>query len=208
MLWPMLIDHLVYGAPDLRAAADDLFERFGVRAADGGQHVGRGTHNALLALGPNTYLEIIAPDPDQPTPQGPRPFGVDQLKEPRLIGWAVSCDDIEAAIADWRAHGYDAGEPIDMQRNSPSGVVLRWRLTLNALAGGAVPFLIEWGDTEHPSASAPKGLTLETFVVEHPDPASLTPILAPLAVEVTVNAASDVRLVAHIRGPNGPAELR
>jgi hypothetical protein len=35
--------------------------RFGVRAAGGGQHVGQGTHNRLLALGPATYLEIVAP---------------------------------------------------------------------------------------------------------------------------------------------------
>jgi hypothetical protein len=40
-----MIDHLVYGAPDLDNAIDDLELRFGVRAAAGGRHVGIGTYN-------------------------------------------------------------------------------------------------------------------------------------------------------------------
>jgi hypothetical protein len=52
---------------------------------------------------------------------------------------------------------------------------------LNALAGGLVPFLISWGDTEHPARLAPRGLTLDAFHLEHPDPASLAPLLTPSA---------------------------
>ena len=98
-----MIDHLIYGAPDLDNTIDDLERRFGVRAAAGGKHVGIGTHNALLALGPRTYLEVIAPDPDQPSPANPRPFGLDELTSPRLVGWALGCDNIDAAIADLAA---------------------------------------------------------------------------------------------------------
>ncbi len=50
----MLIDHLVHAAPGLPAAVADVEERFGVRARAGGRHIGLGTHNALLALGPQT----------------------------------------------------------------------------------------------------------------------------------------------------------
>ncbi len=73
----MLVDHLIYAAPDLAVAVADVEERFGVRAQAGGKHIG---------LGPQTYLEIIAPDPEQPEPSGPRPFGVDSVTHGRLVG--------------------------------------------------------------------------------------------------------------------------
>ena len=124
----------------------------------------------MLALGTQTYLEIIAPDPGQPEPPVPRPFRVDGLSRGGLVSWALACDDIDAAIARARSQGYDTGEVADGQRAGPTGTVLRWRLTLNAIAGGLIPFLISWGDTEHPARSAPQGLTLEGFHLEHPDP--------------------------------------
>lgn len=195
-----MIDHLVYAAPDLDAAVDAVERRFGVRAAGGGQHLGLGTHNRLLALGPRTYLEIIAPDPAQPEPDLPRPFGVDGVTAPGLVGWAVTCDDIFPARDAAAARGFDPGHVIDGQRRTSSGDVLRWRLTGSALAGGVVPFLISWGDTPSPALSAPPGLVLESLHVEHPDPALVTSWLHALGAEAEVRLAPSPALVARISG--------
>jgi Glyoxalase-like domain len=204
----MLIDHLVYRAPDLASAVADVEERLGVRAQPGGKHIGLGTHNALLALGPRTYLEIIAPDPSQPQPSVPRPFGLDSLGRAGLTGWAIACPDIDAAVARARSRGYDPGEVTSMQRAGPTGAVLRWRLTANVVAGGLVPFLIDWGDTEHPAGSAPRGLILDSFHLQHPDPASLTIPLAALGADVQIRPAPAPALVAHLSGPHGNTVLR
>jgi len=204
----MLVDHLIYAVPELTAAVADIEDRFGIRARTGGRHIGLGTHNALLALGPRTYLEIIAPDPAQPEPSRQRPFGVDDLSCGMLVGWALACDDIDRAVAEARIHGYDPGEPGDGQRVGPSGVVLRWRATGSALAGALVPFLICWGDTEHPAGSAPPGLSLTSLQIEHPDPRSLAPVLAALGADIEVIPAAAPALVAQLSGPAGSKVLR
>ena len=204
----MLVDHLIYAVPELTAAVADVEDRFGVRAQAGGRHIGRGTHNALLALGPRTYLEIIAPDPGQPEPSMPRPFGVDDLRSGMLVGWALACDDIDRAVAEARSHGYDPGEIGDGQRVGPSGVVLRWRATGSALVGGLFTFLICWGDTEHPASSAPRGLSLMSLQIEHPDPRFFAPVLAALGADIEVTSAAVPALVAQLSGPTGSKVLR
>ena len=202
------VDHLAYAAPDLATAVADLEERFGVRAQSGGKYIGLGTHNALLALGPRTYLEIIAPDPEQPEPPIPRPLGVDNVTHGGLVAWALACDDIDGMVAQARRRGYDPGEVSDGQRVGPAGTVLRWRAALNALADALVPFLICWGGTEHPARSAPPGLILESIQIEHPDPPALAPLLTALGADVEVKPAVAPALVAHLSGPHGSKVLR
>jgi hypothetical protein len=79
-----------------------------------------------------------------------------------------------------------------MERMNPAGTPLRWRLTLNALNGGPIPFLIDWGHIEHPSRSAPQGLRLERFEIEHPDPDELGPVLAALDADIAITRADAV----------------
>jgi hypothetical protein len=207
----MLVDHLIYAAPDLTAAVADLEDRLGVRAEAGGRHIGLGTHNALLALGPRTYLEIIAADPGQPEPSRPRPFGVGDLTRGALVSWALACDDIDRTVAQARSHGYDPGEVVDGQRVGPAGTILRWRATDIPLTSGLIPFLICWGDTEHPARSAPRGLSLRSLRIEHPDPGSLSPALQALGADIAdieVTPAASPALVAYLSGPAGSTVLR
>ncbi|MEE8338088.1 MAG: VOC family protein [Dehalococcoidia bacterium] len=204
-----MLDHLVYAAPDLDAAVDELERRLGVRAAPGGRHPARGTYNALLSLGDGAYLEIIAPDPQQPDPDASRSFAVDQLDAPLLRTWAAKAPDIEQRVARARAAGYDPGDPRAMSRERPDGVTLSWQLTASGLPAGGwlVPFLIDWGDSPHPAGSAPEGVTVESLRAEHPQPETVRPLLDALEVELDVTTGPAPRLVARLNTPRGLVEL-
>ena len=205
-----MLDHVAYGVPDLDAACHELAERLGVRPTPGGQHRGLGTHNAILALGEGVYLEVIAPDPNQPPPSRPRPFGLDALDDPRIVAWAAKAPDIESRVDRARAAGYDPGNVIKLGRDLPDGGRLEWRLTFpGELAGdGLVPFLIDWGSTPHPSVTAPQGCSLLSLRGEHPEPELVKPLLQALEVDLDVAKGRAPTLVATLQTPNGEIDLR
>ena len=194
-----MIDHLVYGAADLRLAAAGIAERFGLTPTPGGSHPGRGTYNELLSLGGSTYLEIIGPDPGQPAPDGPRPFGVDDLVEPALAAWCVRpLRPLDEIVAEATAAGVDFGTVTAMSRRRPDGVLLEWQLTLPQLDGPfgcALPFLIDWGSSAHPTDTLPRSARLFAFEVEHPNPQ-----LPRTALEV-IGLTDD----CHVTGGDKPA---
>ena len=204
------IDHLVYAVPDVDAASDDLAQRIGVRPAPGGHHPGLGSRNAVLALGGGAYLEVIGPDPEQPAPEGPRPFGIDQLERPRLAGWAVRAEDIDAAVRSARAAGYDPGPVVEVTRETRDGTTLRFRITPpDAELAGVVPFLIDWGSSAHPFASAPAGATIAgPPTITHPDPDRVLAALGALGVDALVLAGSHPALAITVAGPRRAHLLR
>src|SRR5712692_4539134 len=204
------IDHIVYATPDLNAGIEAIEKLTGVRATPGGQHPGRGTRNALIALGPTTYLEIIGPDPEQPAPLGPRPFGIDELKAPRLARWVVKAQNLEQLAAEASRKGIQLGEVAGGKRQRPDGVLLTWRYTNPRvdLAGGLVPFFIDWGDSPHPAATAAKGLTLIALRGEHPDAARVAKLLTQLGLDLPLRTGPTPALIATIDSPRGRVELR
>ncbi|HJN91911.1 MAG TPA: VOC family protein [Dehalococcoidia bacterium] len=213
MTVPAMLDHLVYSVPDLVAAVDELAARLDVRPVFGGRHDGRGTHNALLALGEQRYLEIIARDPSQADAPTPLPHELDGLTAARLVTWAARADgdhasgDIERRCEAAIAAGVDLGGVRPLSRALPSGSLLEWRLTGRPAAGdGLVPFLIDWGLASHPSGGAPQGCQLEDLRATHPEPDRIAAMLATMGESLAVELGP-VALVATIESPNGRVRL-
>lgn len=192
----MHIDHLVYAGPDLDRAAAHVTSLLEVELEEGGRHVGFGTRNRLLNLGNGAYLEVIGPDPDQPNPAEPRPFGIDDLSAPRLVAWAVQSESIVADVSRLRSAGIDLGPVMAMQRARPGGEVLRWKLTRPT--AGLLPFVIDWGGTPHPTLSLPPGPDLRGLRVETTAPGKVSGQIAAMEVEAEVVAASADRLIASV----------
>lgn len=204
------IDHLVYATPDLCLGVSEIESLTGVRASSGGQHPAWGTHNRLAALGAATYLEIIAPDPTQPDPATPRPFGLDRLRASRLVTWAAACDHLESVTLAASERGVLLGEVLSGSRLRSDGATLTWRLTSPStlLEEGLIPFLIDWGSSPHPAISAARSLSLVELRAEHPDPPVLSRSYAVLGVDLPVVQAPEPALVAVIDSPRGRVELR
>ena len=204
------IDHLVYATPDLAAGVRHIEAVLGIQATPGGQHPGEGTRNALVALGPTSYLEIIGPDPDQGKPVGPRKFGIDELKEPRLVTWAAKGTNLTQIVDEARRRGVPIGDVIPGSRRTPTGVLLSWHITNQRafVANGLVPFFIDWGDTPHPARSAAAGATLISLRAEHPDPENVQRMLGALGLELPVVKGAKPSLVATIADARGRVDLR
>jgi hypothetical protein len=204
------VDHLVWGGPDLQREIERLEARTGVRAALGGRHPGEGTRNALIRLGPASYLELIAPDPTQARPRQPRWFGLDTLTEPRLVAWAAKSTDLDHRAATARDAGFPLGEVRSGQRELSGGRVLAWRLTYPdvRVESGLVPFFIDWGDSPHPAETAPGGIRLVDLRAEHPDPAAIIGQLQQLGLALRVVAGPTPALIATLDTPLGRVELR
>jgi hypothetical protein len=207
---PARLDHLVYATPDLAVGIDAIAKLLGVRATPGGQHPGLGTRNALVALGPSRYLEIIGPDPEQPKPSGPLRFGIDDLKSPRIVTWVAKGTGLEGAARSAAERGVKLGPVIPGSRRRPDGVVLSWRYTdPNTVVGDRiVPFLIDWGTSPHPSATAAGGATLVAVRAEHPDPERVRQMLDVLGLDLAVQKGAAPAIIATIDSPRGRVELR
>ena len=204
------VDHLVYTTPDLKTGIDTIERLVGVRASPGGQHPGMGTRNALIALGPSTYLEIIGPDPEQPKPSGPLRFGIDDLKQPRLFTWVARATDLDALAAKAAQDGISLGAVISGRRQRPDGVLLTWRYTdpNTSVADRLVPYFIDWGASPHPALTAAPGATLVALRAEHPDAARVQKMLAALGLALAVQSGPKPALIATLAGPKGRVELR
>jgi hypothetical protein len=204
------VDHLVYATPDLDMGIKRLEDLLGVRAAPGGQHPGLGTRNALIALGPSTYIEIIGPDPDQPKPAGPMRFGIDDLEAPRLVGWVAKGIELEQLVSRARRSGVALGDVISGSRKRPDGVLLSWRYTDPSvvIADRLVPYFIDWGKSPHPAATAAPGVTLVALRAEHPDATRVQRMLDQLGLDLQVQAGPAPALIATLDSPRGRVQLR
>jgi hypothetical protein len=206
----LTLDHLVYGVPDLAEAMKEFGERLGRAPQAGGRHEGLGTHNAILPLTEEMYVELIARDPESPDPNQARPFGLDRLEGPRLITWAARSRSIVADVEAARNLGFDPGPIIPMSRRAPSGELLEWKLTLRAkpFGDGLLPFVIDWGGTPHPAAAQQNDdstptLALTKFRASHPDPRLVGDALSALGVDLKVELDPEPGLSALITGPDG-----
>lgn len=207
------LDHLVLGTPDFAEGLEHVARLTGARPFDGGPHPRQGTRNAVLRLGPKCYLEVLGPDPEQPVPQQPLRFGLDRLEGPRLVAWCLRATDLEDSVERARALGLAPTGVVPLSRQVPGGPLLHWRVAGLGLGprgrglGGALPFLLDWGETPHPANGAPDIVSLRRFSVLHPDPGLARGVLSSLGLSISVTFGDCPGLEAILETPKGSVTM-
>ena len=202
------IDHLVITAPTLPAGIAYAEETLGVSLQPGGTHPRMGTHNALLKLGENCYLEVIAVNPELPSPNCARWFELDGLGRnglPRLRHWVARTNDIQSAQV-LQKGWFGAIE--SMSRSH-----LNWLISIppdgSLPLSGVCPTLIQWQSEPHPASMlSDVGCSLIRLEGYHPKAEKLQEVLDKINFEGPFQVhpiASSERpyLVAHLQTPTG-----
>jgi hypothetical protein len=132
------IDHFVVVVPELEAAIKS-YDELGFTVVRGGKH-NIGTHNALIAFGDGSYMELIA----FLTPVAGHPWYDAMSKSGGIVDFCAQTDDLAADVATFRRAGININDPNAMTRDRPDGYRLSWVLSIpNAPFNGSVPFLIK-----------------------------------------------------------------
>lgn len=203
------IDHFAIGCSSLEAGVTALKKSLGVEIPQGSKHELMSTHNCVMQSGNESFLELIAIDPDAPNPGRTRWFSLDDptttarlTVRPRALCWVVSTDNLDDVV---KSSPVDLGEIVTFVRGERS-----WRLTVpkdghlpeNAL----LPAFIEWSPGPHPStAQQDLGVALNKVVLNHPDPDAITNLLMQLNVDhlATVQQGAQAALSFALNTPQG-----
>ena len=205
---PARIDHVILGVADLDQGILQLDALCGMKPALGGKHEHTGTHNALLATGSDAYVEVLAPQRGVPLQRELLPLrGLGSLTP---VGWAVAIEDAEFTRKTLQAAGYGVNELREGSRQTPDGIVIRWRsfqLTTPGLE--MAPFFIEWdAASAHPSKTAPQGCSLVSLELRTPHDEELRRLLSLFELGARVIQDDASLLVVTLKGPHGSSELR
>lgn len=202
----LTIDHIAICCETLAEGRDWVEQRLGVPLQMGGEHAHFGTHNLLLGLAEDLYLEVIAINPNAPRPDYPRWFDLDGFQgAPRPTTWIARTDDLSKTLT----HApQGAGVPVALSRAD-----LRWHMAVPTTGispfDGLFPAMIEWQGDAHPASRlTQQGVCFVGMTLNHPDAAGLSDALSPLINDPRIQickGASQMRLT--FGTPNGTVTL-
>ncbi len=203
------IDHFAIGCSSLAAGVASLKNSLGVEVPQGSKHDMMSTHNCVMQSGNESFLELIAVDPDAPAPGRSRWFTLDDPKtttrlaeRPRALCWVVNTDNLDEVV---NASPVDLGEIVTFVRGDRS-----WRLTVPADGhlpeNALLPAFIEWSPGPHPSSGQQDlGVILKRVILTHPNPDSLIASLSKLKVDhlAEVIQGAQTSISFELASPNG-----
>lgn len=203
----LVLDHIVVAAECLAEGRIFVEDLLGVQMQTGGKHELMGTHNLLLGLEDDLYLEVISIDPSAPPLARKRWFGLDEFRGlPRVTNWVAQSDDL---AGDMTVLFGDGASPILLSRGD-----LRWGMSViddgQTPFDGLAPMMLDWG--AGPKAAerlTPSGCRLSQVILEHPEPSGLADALTGLLDDPRISIAQRdaPRVTAILQTPRGEVIL-
>ena len=149
------LDHVVLAAPELEAAIQEFQDKTGIVPMVSGNIKGLGIKTARVSFEGSSFLEIIAPDPEQSGPIGTL------LRSTGLTGlvpfhWAIRTTNAEALAPEVVKLGYTP-DCIGMTGAKQDGTPRKWEqlYLYGHRMRGMCPFFINWDNSDHPCETMP-----------------------------------------------------
>jgi len=193
------IDHIILAINNLEKGIAEFKERTGIEPVIGGIHPDSFTHNALVALDGETYIEIMAPRPD--AQNVPEDFTKMETLTP--VGWAVRTRNIERTKEKLKTAGFITTANRPGSRAKPDGSLLKWK-TFRVEGQDEFPFFIQWSDsTIHPSLSSPSGCTFKSLQVTTHDRISWSQLNEHLELGIKIAEGKNPLIELTLATPKG-----
>lgn len=149
------LDHIVIAAPDLHELVSRFIELTGITPVPGGRH-DAGTINALVPLSEphGSYIELIGIDPEaEKVTADYFALATTKSTEPRVAAWCIRPTSLDELAVQYEKLGIEPAHVGEMDRHTPDGSVLSWRLIRPAsgVDYSPIPFAIDWQQSAHPS---------------------------------------------------------
>jgi Glyoxalase-like domain len=191
------IDHIILACADLEQGSRQFEQLTGVRPRFGGVHANGMTQNALVALGPHCYLEILAPVGPPTADDDAFVRALHEADKPTVLTYCLrSGSSLQHLSGIAAGLGWRNATVASNGRTTPAGVVLRWQWLAPASEsfGWAFPFFIDWLDSTHPARSLnaetiDRTIELQRFAVGHPDAIGLAQTLGRFGASIPTYSA-------------------
>ena len=129
------LDHIVIGVRNMERAMES-FRRLGFHAYPGGEHPGRGTHNAVVLFDAD-YFGLIAPQ-DVSLEGGQNLLASIEANGEGIRTFVVGSDDLATDVRALRERGVALQDPRPSDRRTPEGLHLEW-MAANLSGSDALP---------------------------------------------------------------------
>lgn len=206
------LDHLVIVAPTLEVGSDYVEARLGVRPWYGGEHRELGTHNMLLRIGDDLFLEVIATNPKS-AHVGPRVFGITEY-------WPEVSWPTEGCLTTWVGRTLDLRQMHSIHHRMMGEIksvtrgTRHWQMAIPADGSlphnGFIPTAVQYEPNMIPAKHMPEnGLQLRELRIEHQQAMMLQEVYDEWKVQGTIKIVTSERsrLTALIETPKGVVEL-